>query len=149
MTLKQWLDNGWLRPRQTTPEEIENLFQIVGRDLKDACSDLSADWRFGIAYNAALKLCMILLYSEGYEAERNLQHYRTIQALPKILGAEKNDDAVYLDTCRAKRNTAEYDSVGVVSEHDSDELIDFVKSFKEEVIVYLGNEHPTLLHIKE
>jgi hypothetical protein len=60
---------------------------------------------------------MILLYSEGYEAERKLQHYGTIQALPKILGAEKNDDAVYLDTCRAKRNTAEYDSVGVVLGH--------------------------------
>ena len=111
MTLKQWSDNGWLRPHKTTPEEIENLFQIVDRDLKDACSDLSADWRFGIAYNAALKLCGILLYSEGYEAERNLQHYRTIQALPKIMGSEKNDDTVYLDTCRAKRNTAEYDSV--------------------------------------
>jgi hypothetical protein len=39
------------------------------------------------------------------------QHYRTIQALPKILGSEKNDDAAYLDTCRAKRNTAEYGSV--------------------------------------
>ena len=38
MTLKQWLDNGWLRPHQTTPEEIDNLFQIVDRDLKDACS---------------------------------------------------------------------------------------------------------------
>ncbi len=54
-TIRQWLDNGWLRPHKTTPEEIENLFQIVDRDLKDACSELSADWRFGIAYNAALK----------------------------------------------------------------------------------------------
>ncbi len=32
MTLKQWSDNGWLRPHKTTPEEIENLFQIVDRD---------------------------------------------------------------------------------------------------------------------
>ena len=48
MTLKQWSDNGWLRPHKTTPEEIENLFQIVDRDLKDACSELSADWRFGL-----------------------------------------------------------------------------------------------------
>jgi len=89
-------------------EEIENLFQIVERDLKDARSGVSADWRFGIAYNAALKLCTILLYAEGYRSEKNLQHYRTIQALPKILGSEKNDDADYLDTCRAKRNTAKY-----------------------------------------
>ncbi len=148
MTLKQWSDNGWLRTHKTTPEEIENLFQIVDRDLKDACSELSADWQFGIAYNAALKLCTILLYSEGYEAERNLQHYRTIQALPKILGSEKNDDTVYLDTCRAKRNTAEYDSVGVATDRDSDELIAFVKGFREEVLEYLRIKHPGLLGIR-
>jgi len=148
MTLRQWSDNGWLRPHTTTPEEIENLFQIVDRDLKDARSGISADWRFGIAYNAALKLCMILLYSEGYEAERNLQHYRTIQALPKILGSGKNDDTVYLDTCRAKRNTAEYDSVGVATDRDSDELINFVKSFREEVLEYLRIKHPGLLGIR-
>ena len=57
MTLKQWSDNGWLRPHKATTEEIENLFQIVNRDLKDARSGVSPDWRFGIAYNAALKLC--------------------------------------------------------------------------------------------
>ena len=145
MTLKQWSDNGWLRPHKATTEEIENLFQIVNRDLKDARSGVSPDWRFGIAYNAALKLCTILLYAEGYKAERNLQHYRTIQALPKILGSEKSDDADYLDTCRAKRNTAEYDSVGAATEHDSDELIAFVESFRDEVVAYLKKNHPELL----
>jgi len=66
-----------------------------------------------------------------------------------MLGTEKNDDAIYLDTCRTKRNTAEYDSVGVVTDRDSDELIDFVKSFKEEVLTYLKNKHPALLSNKE
>ncbi|MBW1945261.1 MAG: hypothetical protein JRJ51_20855 [Deltaproteobacteria bacterium] len=148
MTLRQWSDNGWLRPHTTTPEEIENLFQIVDRDLKDARSGISADWRFGIAYNATLKLCAILLYAEGYKAERNLQHYRTIQALPKILGSEKNDDSDYLDTCRAKRNTAEYDSVGVATDRDSDELIEFADSFRDEVMAYLRKNHPELLDIR-
>ena len=79
MTLKQWADNGWLKKHQTTKEEIGNLLAIVDRDLNDAIqAGISADWRFGIAYNAALKLCTILLYTEGYKAERSLQHYRTI-----------------------------------------------------------------------
>jgi predicted nuclease with RNAse H fold len=52
---------------------------IVECDMKDAVEGgISADWRFGIAYNAALKLCTILLYAEGYKAERTLQRYRTI-----------------------------------------------------------------------
>ncbi len=56
MTLSQWASNGWLRPHQPTPQEIADLLSIVERDLADARSDISADWRFGIAYNAALKL---------------------------------------------------------------------------------------------
>lgn len=35
---------------------------IVDRDLTDSLSTrLSTDWQFGIAYNAALKLCTILM----------------------------------------------------------------------------------------
>jgi len=90
MTLKQWAANGWLRDHRSSAEEIGNLLAIVERDLKDAAEGIiSADWRFGIAYNAALKLCTILLYAEGYKAERTLHHYRTIQAFPFILGSER------------------------------------------------------------
>ena len=116
MTLQQWVDNGWLRTHQTNRKEIRDLFQIVDRDLHDAKKGLSWDWRFGIAYNAALKLCTILLYAEGYRAERNLQHYRTIQAMPHVLGEDKKGDAKYLDTCRSKRNTAEYEYAGADGE---------------------------------
>jgi len=118
---------------------------IVERDLKDAETGISHDWRFGIAYNAALKLCTILLYAEGYKAERNLQHYRTIQALPLILGKEKSADAKYLDACRAKRNIVEYDYVGGVTGRDADELIEFVKDLQTDVLAWLKNNHPKLV----
>ena len=55
-----------------------------------------------------------MVYAEGWRPEKNLAHYRTLQALPIILGAERQADADYLDTCRAKRNTAEYDAPGQV-----------------------------------
>jgi hypothetical protein len=66
MSLKQWEDNGWLKPHRTSGKEIKNLLDIVDRDILDAGSAISTDWRFGIAYNAALKLCRILLSAEGY-----------------------------------------------------------------------------------
>lgn len=144
MTLKQWMDNGWLRPHKTSVEEIENLFMIIDRDLKDADGSISDDWRFGIAYNAALKLCTILLYSEGFKAEKTLQHYRTIQALTLILGKERKGDAEYLDSCRSKRNIVEYDYVGGVTGHDADELIEFVKELKADVLDWLNKNHPEL-----
>lgn len=105
MTLPQWADNGWLEPHVSSPAEIANLLAIVDRDLADAGGKISPDWRFGIAYNAALKLCTILLYAEGYRATRTLQHYRTILALPLILGPEHRADTDYLDACR-KRETS-------------------------------------------
>jgi hypothetical protein len=60
MSLKQWADNSWLRAHESSREEIAGLLAIVERDLADAEGDLSADWRFGIAYNASLKLCTII-----------------------------------------------------------------------------------------
>jgi uncharacterized protein (UPF0332 family) len=145
MSLTQWADNGWLKPHRTSREEISNLLSIAERDLNDARRETSSDWRFGIAYNAALKLCTILLYAEGYRPSHELQHYRTLAALPEILGETRKLDAKYLDDCRKKRNIMEYDYVGGASESDADELIGFVKEFKDEVIAWLKKNHPELL----
>ncbi len=145
MSLMQWANNGWLKPHRTTPEEIVKLLGIVERDLCDAGRDISADWRFGIAYNAALKLCTILLYAEGYRPSRELQHYRTLAALPEILGKAKEKDARYLDDCRKKRNIVEYEHIGGASESEADELIAFVDVFRQEVIAWLKNKHPELI----
>lgn len=146
MSLRKWVEYGWLRSHKSSRKEIADLLRIIDRDLKDAAGDISADWRFGIAYNAALKLCTILLYTEGYRPEKNLQHYRTIQALPLILGSHHERDVQYLDTCRNKRNVAEYDYVGGVTEEDVDELIAFVNELREEIIKWLDKQHPDFLH---
>jgi len=146
MSLTTWADNGWLRPHRTSPQEIADLLKIVERDLHDArAGGLSEDWKFGIAYNAALKLCTILLYAEGYRAEKNLQHYRTILALPLILGVARQGDADYLNACRSKRNIAEYDRTGVVSAGEAEELLAFVQELREKVVQWLGKYHPVLL----
>lgn len=145
MTLQRWVEHEWLRPHKTSKEEIANLLQIVKRDLEDAEGDISPDWKFGIAYNAALKLCTVLLYAEGFRPERTLQHYRTIQALPLILGKERKEDAAYLDACRNKRNIVEYDYVGGVTINDANDLRKFAEEFKDDVVKWLNEHHPDLL----
>ena len=145
MTLQSWHENGWLRKHKTSKKEIADLLKIVDRDLKDAEGGISDDWRFGIAYNAALKLCLILLLAEGFRPEKNLQHYRPIQALPLVLGQEKEADAEYLDACRSKRNTVEYDYVGAVTENDVRELIEFGKELRITVLDWLRKNHPELM----
>ncbi len=146
MSLKQWHKNGWLKPHNTTPSQISELWNIAERDIKDArTARLSSDWQFGIAYNATLKLCTILLYSEGYRADKNLAHYRTLQSLTLILGKEMQDDADYLETCRVKRNTAEYDLAGQISSDEAIELIEFAEELKKMVLKWIGEKHPTLM----
>jgi hypothetical protein len=145
MSLQDWANSGWLRAHKTSKQEIQQLIAIVDRDFRDSRQKgLSADWRFGIAYNAVLKLCTILLYSEGFRPEKTLANYRTLQALPLVLGPEKEDDADYLGTCRTKRNTVEYDYVGGATNSDADELIAYVTKLKAEVLGWLKQNHPDL-----
>lgn len=145
MSLANWANNGWLRPHQSSPQEIADLLAIVERDLADAGANISADWRFGIAYNAALKLCTILLQASGYRPEKTLQHYRTIAALPLILSSQRQEDADYLELCRRKRNIAEYDRTGAATEGDAVELIEFTKELHADVLQWLRQNHPNLI----
>ncbi len=144
MSLNDWHKAGWLRPHQTSKRQIRDLFAIVDRDLEDAARGLSPDWQFGIAYNAVLKLCTILVYAEGWRPEKNLAHYRTLQALPLILGESRRDDADYLDVCRSKRNTAEYDSPGQVTAAEAKELAVFARELRADVVAWMEKNHPGL-----
>ena len=83
---------------------------------------------------------------EGYRAESPLQHYRTIQALPLIIGSNRKKDADYLENCRKKRNIVEYDCVGSASKEDVEELLDFVKELRQDVIDWLKKQHSHLLN---
>ncbi|QYM78954.1 hypothetical protein K0B96_16870 [Horticoccus luteus] len=147
MSLAHWSAAGWLQPHKTSPAEVRDLWQIVDRDLADAASGgISADWQYGIAYNAALKLCTILLYAEGWKpAKGALAHSRTLGALPHILGATRQGDADYLEGCRQKRNTVEYDYAGGATKQDAEELIAFGHELRAGVLAWLKKKHPVLM----
>ncbi|MCK4512591.1 hypothetical protein KAW64_12680 [bacterium] len=143
--MRDWAESGWLRSHTTSRDEVAGLLGIVERDIADAGQSISADWRFGIAYNAALRLCTILLYAEGYRPERTLQHYRTIQALGLILGPDMKADVEYLEVCRKKRSIIEYDTAGTVTNQDAVELVAFARDLRERVLTWLRERHPELL----
>ena len=146
MSLKDWLDNGWLKPHQTDRQEITNLLGIVERDLTDAMLEgLSADWKFGIAYNAALKLCTVMLFTQGYRPENALAHYRTIMALKEIGDGDWKEHAIYLNACRMQRNILEYDKSNVITADEATKIIDFSRRFHVDVKTYLQQKYPHLL----
>lgn len=145
MTLLSWLDAKWLKPHQPSKSEISELFGVVERSLRDSSADVSEDLRFAVAYEAALTLCTILLYASGFEPEHSLHHFRTLQALPLILGESHRADAEFLETARRKRNILMYRRAGAIRSADARELVDFVGVLNDDVRRWLQAEHQDLL----
>lgn len=104
MSLNDWLNNGWLSAHRATRQEIADLLAVADRDLGDSqTADLSADWKFNIAYNALLQAATAALAAAGYRAARNAHHYRTLQSLAHTVGASR-DMLRQVDAFRKKRN---------------------------------------------
>lgn len=144
MNLNDWAKAGWLKAQTPSRDLIANIFGVVDRDLDDSRRNLSPDGQFNIAYNAALQLCTIVLLAEGWRADKLNAHHRAISALSVILGKERQDDADYLDACRARRNGLEYDAAGKVSAKEAKELREFAVELREIVVEWLGENHPRL-----
>jgi uncharacterized protein (UPF0332 family) len=123
MSLESWLANHWLLKHEASNKEIDDLLEAARHDLQDARQDISPSWSLAISYNAALRVCTAALMIKGYRASRDQKHYRTIAALPLILGAQAEEIAGFLDGCRTKRHDVTYEALTSVSQSESDELI--------------------------
>ena len=144
VSLKDWQRNGWLRHHKTSPEEIANLFAIVDRDLKASNTrGLHDDWRFNIAYNAALQLATAALAASGYQAERGAHHYRVIQSLEFTIRMDAKSVRKF-DTFRKKRNVSDYDRSDAVSELEVEEMRKLAVWLRTEVEAWLKKNHPAL-----
>jgi hypothetical protein len=128
-----------------TPQEIDDLRQVVDRNLQDArAAGLSDDGRFNFAYSAARTLTTIVVRACGYRVKgTGGGHYNTFQALESADDAFANL-AAYFDTCRVMRNESSYDEAGVVSVTDADELVREAGEFKKIVQQWLKSRHPDL-----
>jgi hypothetical protein len=104
VSFADWVKNGWLVAHKSSKQEITNLLGIVARDLKDSqAKDVSDDWRFAIAYNAALQAATAALAASGYRAGRDSHHYRVIQSLNSLW--ERTPSSLVLSMRSAKRET--------------------------------------------
>ena len=145
MSLRDWLRNGWLTEHETTRQEIADLLSVVDRDLSDCqSSGLSADWRLGIAYNAALQVAIAGLAAEGCRVARESHHFRAIQSLAFTLGCDAALTA-QLEAFRKKRNISDYERAGAVSAQEAGEMIDLAKRLRDGLVRWLRHAHPDLL----
>jgi len=145
MSLQSWLESGQLRAHKTSKHEIAELLKAVGRDLADSqLQGLSADRRFATAYGAALLVATLALAASGYRAQQEGHHYWSIQSLAFTLKLDaKTIDQ--LNAFRRKRNIADYERVGMVSEQEIKKMTILAKELRAMVIEWLKKNHPELV----
>lgn len=145
MSLERYWKNRWIRPHQTSADEIGRLLAIADRDIADSqTAGLSPEWRFDIAYNAMLQLATAALAASGFQAERQSKHLRTIETLTFTVGLEAHKVSL-LDRCRRKRNTAVYEQIGMISDQEASEMTELAKELRRTLEAWLQRHHGRLL----
>jgi hypothetical protein len=145
MTLRNWLKSGWLIEHKPTKQETLDLLGIVDRDLQDCrIAGLSPEWRLNIAYNAALQAATAALAVCGYRAAREAHHFRIIQSLAFTIRPETSV-IQQLEGFRKKRNLGAYDRMGIISDHEADEMIRLAEMLRDGVRRWLRSEFPQFI----
>lgn len=144
MSLSEWLRSGWLIEHETSRQEIRNLLRLADRDLGDCRnSTLSVDWRFNIAYNAALQCAKAALAVAGFRAGKDAHHYRVIQSLRFTVRTE--DKIIQtLDAFRKKRNISEYNHAGSITAIELDNIAVLAGNLRKSVEAWIADEFPDL-----
>ena len=144
MSWARLLEESRVERHRSSREEQVALRAVVERNLADARVEaISADTRFGCAYEAALILANAAIAAAGYRT-KGLGHHRTVfEALPlAVPGAASKHDAQYFDRCRRLRNESSYEAAGVVGIRDLEELIARVLQFEERIAAHLERHFP-------
>lgn len=146
MTLKDWQQNGWVKPEPTSKREIEDLIKKAKRDMVECTNtDISLDWRLRMAYDASLGFATVALRAEGYRLPMgDGHHFRTIDSL-RLTASIDQDLLIVLQAIRKKRNIISYDASGVTSEGEISEALEIAEELERKVIGWLRAKHPELL----
>jgi hypothetical protein len=102
-----------------------------------------SDWRFNIAYNAALQLATAALAAVGYQAERSNHHYRVIKSLELTIGMNVVVIQKF-DIFRKKRNITDYERADTISDIEADEMHRLAESLRREIFDWMSAKYPDL-----
>ncbi len=121
---------------------MDDLRKAVFRNLHDAdLPGLSADNKFGLAYEAGLLLAKMAVACAGYRVKWQGAHQTTFASLKLAIGSSIVEMASYLDRCRRKRNEISYDTAGLVSDTEAEELLAKLKEFQNVIEAWIAENH--------
>jgi hypothetical protein len=145
MTLRVWLENGWLENQAPTPERVAELLEGADRDIEQAASaELVADWKLTIAHSAVVHIATVALLADGYRATRDNFHMRVIDSLRYTLQTDIKRIATF-QAFRKKRNIASYESVGAATDGEANEMLQLAVALRADLKTWLLRKHRDLL----
>ena len=145
VSLEDWLNEGRLKAHKSSQNEIEQLFAVFERDMKDAQAEgLSDDRRFTTAYNAALMVARAALAASGYRTSGEGNHYWTIQSLAFTLKPDAKTVKKF-NKFRQKRNITDYEMIGRISEQEVAEMIALAQELRDMLTKWLKKNHSELM----
>jgi hypothetical protein len=146
VSLNDWLKIGWLRVHSPDRNEIAGKLAVVKRDLRvSADTQGDPDWRFVAAFNAALQSATVALLASGYDLPKGTgSHQRMIDTLKFTIGADAElvDE---LQAFRGKRGGTVYESVGIASDSEIEDMRKLAVDLSGRVIAWLKAHHKDLL----
>jgi hypothetical protein len=145
MSWQSLLADQKIRAHTTSKHELDDLRDVIERDLQDAAIvGLSTDRRFATAYNAALQAATLAVVCAGYRTTGLAHHQTTFEAAELALGPASTPTIIYFDTCRRKRNSVDYDRTHVASDTEANEILTKAQGFYHIVENWISINHPPL-----
>jgi uncharacterized protein (UPF0332 family) len=135
MKIDELLDRRKIHRHRASPEEIERLLELAGRDIRMAKVTMAEDWdwAFSIAYNAVLQSARAFMYSKGFRPAAEQGHKNSFAFLRAAFGEELASSIGYFDRMRKKRNQAIYDVAGLITEKEAKAILKHAVKFVDEI----------------
>lgn len=114
-----------IHKEQVSGDEVRQVMERAERDLLTAeqVMALDLDWGFAVAYNAVLQASRAYMFAHGFRPASRESHKNVFAFMRIALGDRHADVVTYFDRMRAKRHTAVYDTVGVITETEAASLL--------------------------
>lgn len=145
MTLDSLIGKG-LRREPADVQEVGRFLARIATKLLDAQNtQISAESRFDIAYEALLQVGLVALRARGLRPDsKGGHHVMALQTLNLTIGYPREKLRV-LDQFRRKRSAGLYDGSFEPSQAELDALIHSVTDIKTSLEHWLATERPELL----
>jgi len=130
MSLGELLRRNKIEMYQSAPEEMNSKISIAESNLRSAKKTVQMDdpdvddTTYKEAYNAMLEAGYALMHSKGYRPKPGSRHYAVEQLIKSEFSNDFSPDALQIfGRARTTRNALQYDSAGVISREEVEDLI--------------------------